>query len=80
MESVSFNRVLGGEEPADFLCRIGRVQITGKSSVHGRYKNPLALEITKIIQEFMLPLMRIALSIRRTATGTGSEVCLPGGK
>jgi hypothetical protein len=70
MESVCFNRVLGGTEPQDFLCRIGRIQITGKSSVNGKYKDPLALEITEII---LLPLMRFALFIRRTAPGMGQR-------
>jgi hypothetical protein len=80
MESVCFNRVLGGTEPGDFLCRIGRIRITEKSSVPGRNKNSLALEIIEIIQEFLLPLMRFALSIGRTAPGIGSEVCSLGGE
>ena len=64
MESVCFNRVLGGLEPQDFLSGIGRIQIVGKSSVRGKYKDSLALEITEIIAEIiLLPLMRFALFI-----------------
>jgi len=84
MESVCFNRVLGGPEPQDFLSGIGRIQIVGKSSVHGKYKDSLALKITEIITEIiaeiiLLPLMRFALSIGRTAPGMGSEASSLGG-
>jgi hypothetical protein len=78
MESVSFNGVWG-ETPAGFLCRIDKIQMTEKSSVRGRYKNSVLLEITEIIQEFLLPLMRFAVSMARAASEMGPEAVSLGG-
>jgi hypothetical protein len=42
-------------------------------------KNSLILETTKILHDFLLPLMRFALSIGRVAAGMGPEADSLGG-
>jgi hypothetical protein len=47
--------------------------------MRGCDKNSLVLETTEIVHDFLLPLMRFALSIGRAAAGMGPEADSLGG-